>query len=80
MSSTNIIGKSYKRPDGPDKTTGKTKFITDINYDNMVWGHPIYSSIPFGRIKNIDISDAQKVNGFCGVFTANDVPGENQIG
>ncbi len=46
MSSNNIIGKSYKRPDGPDKTTGKTKFITDIKIDNMVYGHPIYSTIP----------------------------------
>ena len=36
MSSTNIIGKSYKRPDGPDKATGKTKFITDINIENMI--------------------------------------------
>jgi CO/xanthine dehydrogenase Mo-binding subunit len=80
MSSTNIIGKSFKRPDGPDKTTGKTKFISDINIDNMVYGHPIYSQIPFGKIKSIDISEAKKVHGFCGAFFANDVPGENQIG
>jgi len=80
MSSTNIIGKSYKRPDGPDKTTGKTKFITDVKIDNMVYGHPIYSTIPFGKIKSINISDAKKVHGFCGVYLAGDVPGENQIG
>ena len=80
MSSTNIIGKSYKRPDAPDKTTGKTKFITDIKIDNMVYGHPIYSTIPFGKIKSIEISEAEKVAGYCGAFFANDVPGENQIG
>lgn len=80
MSSTNIIGKSYKRPDGPDKTTGKTKFITDIKIDNMVYGHPIYSSIPFGNIKLIDISKAKKIACFCGIFFADDVPGDNQIG
>ncbi len=80
MSSTNIIGKSYKRPDAPDKTTGKTKFITDVNIDNMVYGHPIYSKIPFGKIKSIDISETEKVTGFCGAFFADDVPGENQIG
>lgn len=39
MSSINIIGKSFKRPDGPDKTTGKTKFITDVKIENMVYGH-----------------------------------------
>ena len=80
MSSTNIIGKSYKRPDGPDKTTGKTKFITDINYTNMVYGHPIYSTIPFGKIISIDTIKAKNINGFCGVFTAKDVPGDNQVG
>ncbi len=80
MSSTNFIGKSYKRPDGPDKTTGKTKFITDINVDNMVYGHPIYSQIPFGKIKTIEISEAKKISGYCGTYFANDVPNENQIG
>ncbi|MBU0529340.1 xanthine dehydrogenase family protein molybdopterin-binding subunit, partial [bacterium] len=80
MSSTNIIGKSYKRPDGPDKTTGKTKFITDVKIENMVYGHPIYSQIPFGKIKSINISEAKKVRGFCGAYFANDVPGKNQIG
>ena len=80
MSSNNIIGKSYKRPDGPDKTTGKTKFITDIKIDNMVYGHPIYSTIPSGKIISIDTSEAEKVRGFCGVYFAGDVPGENQIG
>jgi CO/xanthine dehydrogenase Mo-binding subunit len=80
MSSYNIIGKSLKRPDGPDKTTGKTKFITDINIKNMVYGHPIYSTIPFGKIKSIDISESEKVSNICGTYFADDVPGENQIG
>ncbi len=80
MSSTNIIGKSYKRPDGPDKTTGKTKFITDVKIENMVYGHPFYSQISFGKIKSIDISEAKKVSGYCGTYFANDIPGENQIG
>jgi CO/xanthine dehydrogenase Mo-binding subunit len=80
MSSMNIIGKSFKRPDGPDKTTGKTKFITDVKLDRMVYGHPIYSKIPFGKIKSINISDAKEVLGYCGVFFADDIPGVNQIG
>ncbi|MFC1593487.1 xanthine dehydrogenase family protein molybdopterin-binding subunit [Candidatus Neomarinimicrobiota bacterium] len=80
MSSSNIIGKSYTRPDGPDKTTGKTKFITDIKVENLVYGHPIYSQIPFGKIKSIDITEAKKVRGFCCLFFADDIPGENQIG
>lgn len=80
MSSYNVIGKSYKRPDGPDKTTGKTKFITDIEYENAAYGHPIYSTIPFGKIVSIETSVAEKVDGFLGLFFANDIPGENQVG
>jgi len=80
MSSTNIIGKSYKRPDGPDKTTGKTKFITDVKVENIVYGHPIYSSIPFGKIKSIDVTNAKKEQGYCGIFSAEDIPGINQVG
>ena len=72
MSSLKVIGKSYKRPDGPDKTTGKTKFITDIEMNNMVYGYPLYSTIPFGEIKSIDISQAKIANGFVGVFFADD--------
>jgi CO/xanthine dehydrogenase Mo-binding subunit len=80
MSSNNIIGKSFKRPDGPNKTTGNTKFITDIKVGNMVYGHPLYSTIPFGKIKSIELNEAKIVNGYCGVFLAGDIPAENQIG
>lgn len=80
MSSYNVIGKSFKRPDGPDKTTGKTKFITDIEYNDLVFAHPVYSSIPFGKIIYIDTSEAENVSGFLGVYFADDIPGENQVG
>ncbi len=80
MSSTNVIGKSYKRPDGPDKTTGKTKFITDVTPDNTAFAHPVYSSIPFGEIVSIDISAAKETEGYLGAFFAQDIPGENQVG
>lgn len=80
MSTLNIIGKSFKRPDGPDKTTGKTKFITDVEIENMVYAHPVYSSIPFGKIISIDITNAKNIDGFLGIYFAKDIPGENQIG
>ena len=75
-----IIGKSILRPDAPKKTTGETRFLTDISVDNMVHGAPVYSSIPFGEYTHIDLSESKKVDGYIDFVSAVDIPGENQIG
>ena len=75
-----IIGKSFSRPDAADKTTGKTRFLTDISVKNMVHGAPVYSSIPFGEFKKIDLSKAEKIKGFIAFVSAQDIPAENQVG
>ena len=75
-----IIGKSIKRPDAPSKVTGETRFLTDISVDNMLYGAPVYSSIPFGEFTKIDLSGAKLVEGFVDFVSADDIPAENQIG
>ncbi len=80
MENLSIIGHSLPRPDAAGKTTGKTRFLTDISVKNMVYGAPVYSSIPFGEFNNIDLSKAEKVNGFITLVLAQDIPGENQVG
>ncbi|MEE1507504.1 MAG: nicotinate dehydrogenase large molybdopterin subunit, partial [Candidatus Neomarinimicrobiota bacterium] len=75
-----ILGKSINRPDAPGKTTGKTRFLTDIAVDNMAHGAPVYSSIPFGEYTSIDLSKAKKVDGYIDFVSAKDIPAENQIG
>lgn len=80
MDDLSIIGQSLSRPDAPEKTTGKTRFLTDISVKNMVYGAPVYSSIPYGEFTQIDLLDAEKVNGFIDFVSAKDIPAENQIG
>jgi len=75
-----ILGKSINRPDAPGKTTGGTRFLTDIAVDNMAHGAPVYSSIPFGEYTSIDLSEAKKVDGYIDFVSAKDIPAENQIG
>ena len=75
-----ILGKSINRPDAPSKTTGETRFLTDIAVDNMAHGAPVYSSIPFGEYTSIDLSEAKKVDGYIDFVSAKDIPAENQIG
>ena len=75
-----ILGKSINRSDAPGKTTGETRFLTDIAVDNMAHGAPVYSSIPFGEYTSIDLSEAKKVDGYIDFVSAKDIPAENQIG
>jgi len=77
---TTTVGMSYPRPDARDKTTGATRFLTDIKVDGMVYAAPVVSSIPFGKIVAVDTSLAQKKPGFLGFISARDIPGENQVG
>lgn len=80
MENLSIIGHSLPRPDAAGKTTGKTRFLTDISVKNMVHGAPVYSSIPFGEFNNIDLSNAKKVSGFIDFVSAKNIPGQNQVG
>ncbi len=74
------IGRSPVRPDAKEKTTGETKFLTDIPDKGMLHAAPVYSSIPFGEIISIDVSPAESVQGYIDFISAKDIPGENQIG
>jgi xanthine dehydrogenase large subunit len=38
------------------------------------------SPIAHGKIKSLDTSETEKISGVVRIFTAKDIPGENQIG
>ena len=40
----------------------------------------LYSPIAHGKIASLDTSEAEKTGGVVRIFTARDIPGENQIG
>ncbi|MBC8403435.1 MAG: hypothetical protein H8E14_18270, partial [Candidatus Marinimicrobia bacterium] len=44
------IGRSLPRVDAADKVAGRTRYLTDIYLDRMVYAYPIYSTISFGTI------------------------------
>ncbi len=79
-SSFSNIGTSTKRVDARGKTTGETRFLTDLQVDNMLHAAPVYSKVPYGHLLGIDISKAEKDPQFVGFFSAVDIPGENQVG
>jgi len=60
--------------------TGKSIYINDIEQSRMLVGKVIYSPLAHAQIKNIDISKALEIKGVHAIITANDIPGENQMG
>jgi 4-hydroxybenzoyl-CoA reductase subunit alpha len=73
--SYSVIGKRQPRLDGPLKATGRSQFTDDIVLPGMLHGKIVRSSIPQGKILNVDISRAQKLPGVKAVITHKDTGG-----
>ena len=60
---------------------GESLFIDDvIAPEGVLYGYVYYSPIAHGKILKLDFSRASKSEGVKGIFSAKDIPGENQIG
>ncbi len=75
MSELDIVGKSYPQIDGMAKAMGKTKFVTDLVLPRMLYGRTLRSPYPHAKIKNIDTSKAERLDGVKAVVTNADTPG-----
>src|SRR5688500_10008510 len=67
-----VVGKRVQRIEGFDKVTGDSAYIADIYLPAMLVGKVLRSPFPHARIRNIDISKAEKVPGVRAVVTAED--------
>ena len=68
------VGVSVPRVDAWDKVTGRAIYTADIHLANMVHGKILGSPIAHGRIKRIDTSKAETLDGVLAVITGKDVP------
>ncbi len=80
MSEFTWVGKRIPRTDGKGKATGQTKYMGDIALDGMLYGKLLHPDTAHAIIKNIDVSEAEKMPGVVKVVTAADVPGVNAHG
>src|SRR5689334_3460865 len=69
-----IVGTSPVKHDGIDKVTGRAKFGADLYLPGMLVGKILRSPHPHARIKSIDISAAEKLQGVKAVVTRDDFP------
>ncbi|MCY3871440.1 MAG: xanthine dehydrogenase family protein molybdopterin-binding subunit, partial [Gemmatimonadetes bacterium] len=72
-----LIGKDFTPPDVAAKVTGKAKYAEDFRAEGMVFCRLLLSTMPHARVRNIDVSEAMKMQGVLGILTANDVPEQN---
>lgn len=70
----NVVGKSVLRRDGMGHVTGKTVYIDDLRFPDMLHLKMVRSPVPHALIKGVDFSEAEKVPGFIRAFTYKDVP------
>ncbi len=68
------VGQSIPIEDGPAKASGQIKYTGDMVLDGMVYAQLVFSPVPHGRIKNIDISEAMAVPGVIKIYTYANTP------
>ena len=60
---------------------GESQFIDDIPVlEGTLYGYVYYSQVAHGKILKLDFAEALLMKGVRGIFSAKDIPGENQIG
>lgn len=71
-----LLGKDFVPPDIHGKVTGKAKYAEDFRADNMAFCRLLLSPMPHARVRNIDVSEALRMDGVLAVLTADEVPAQ----
>lgn len=74
------LGASVHRVDVEEKVLGTGQYPDDICMEGMIYGSAVRSAHPRARVLGIDASQALALPGVVGVFTAEDIPGQNKVG
>src|SRR6266496_3698314 len=75
-----LIGKRIAKIDAPDKASGKSRYIDDLNLPGQLHAKILRSSRVHARIVRIDTSRAKALPGVHAVLTAADVPYQRPLG
>jgi len=68
------IGKVTPRIDAEDMVTGKTTYIDDLHFPELLHGKVLRSPYPHAIIKKIEKKDAEALEGVKAVLTWQDIP------
>jgi CO/xanthine dehydrogenase Mo-binding subunit len=70
----NVIGKGVQRQDMPGHVTGRTRFFDDHAFDGLLHLKVVRSPHHHARIRNIDVSAAERAPGIRRILRGADVP------
>ena len=73
MDNYNYVGKSILREDSYNRACGRTKYIADMDRQNMLYSQLVLAE-EFNRKVTIDTSQALAINGVEAIFTFIDIP------
>ena len=69
-----LIGTAFRRVDGHAKVTGRTQFADDLNFPRMAYVKLVRSTVPHARIRKIDLSAAQAMDGVLATLVGAELP------
>ncbi|HNJ93836.1 MAG TPA: molybdopterin-dependent oxidoreductase [Ferruginibacter sp.] len=80
-SSTSPLGAEGGNIDAANHVTGRSIYVDDIPVmEGLLYVKVFDSPIAHGKIRKIDVTEAEQLDGIVKIFSHNDIPGENQIG
>ncbi len=77
---TGAVGENIIRLDSREKTLGEAKYVDDLRFPDMVFGSALRTKYPRAKVLSINTEKAKAHPDCIGVFTAEDVPGQRNIG
>ncbi len=73
-----LVGTGVPRKEGPEKVTGRARYIDDIHMDGMLYGVTVRSPSPRGRIRGVSFGAGIPWNEVV-VVDARDIDGPNYV-
>jgi carbon-monoxide dehydrogenase large subunit len=70
---TQYFGERIKRNEDPRLLTGRALFVDDVNFSDMAHAAFVRSPYAHARIKSIDTSSAEVIDGVLAIYTAGDL-------
>ncbi|GAA0779252.1 molybdopterin-dependent oxidoreductase [Clostridium subterminale] len=70
-----VVGRGLIRPDVYDKVLGKSIYPDDLEFEGMLYAGVKRSTIPYGKVKNINIEEIRAIEGVEMVIDYTMIPG-----
>ena len=77
---TAAVGAPVKRVDASDKVTGRAVYLDDMVVPGVLHAALVFPGCAHAVLRGVDASAARSMAGVRSTLTADDIPGENQVG